>query len=219
MCMYTYTHVYTHACMYIHMYIQVHICVYTHTCTHTYICVYFPCGSDGNLPVMWEIPGLGRSPGEGNGYPLQYSCLENSRDRGTWSLHSMDKDSDKTEQQTRTHLLTKVCLIEAVFFFGSYVQRWDLDREEVWELKNLCFWTVVLEKTLESPLDCKIKPVNPKGNQHWTFTEWTDAEAEAPILWLLTEKDAKSRFIGKDPDDGKDRMPKKKRVAEDEMVR
>ena len=75
---------------------------------------------------------------------------------------------------------------------------------------------MVLEKTLESPLDCKeIKPVNPKGNQPWTFIERADAEAEAPILW---PHNVKSQLIGKDPDAGKDWRPKDKGVAEDEMV-
>ena len=79
---------------------------------------------------------------------------------------------------------------------------WELDCEESWALKNWCFWTMVLEKTLESPLDCKeIKLVNPKGNQSWIFIGRTDAEAETPILW---QPDAKNRFIWKDPDAGKD---------------
>ena len=75
---------------------------------------------------------------------------------------------------------------------------WELDHKEDWTLKNWCFWIVVLGKILESPLDCKeIKPVNPKGNQPWIFIGRTDAETEAPILWL---PDAKSQLIGKDPD-------------------
>ena len=78
---------------------------------------------------------------------------------------------------------------------------WELDYKEGWAPKNWCFWTVVLDKTLESPLDCKIKPVNPKGNQSWIFIGRTDAEAEAPIL---CPPDAKSRLIGKDPDAEKD---------------
>ena len=83
-------------------------------------------------------------------------------------------------------------------------------------LKNWCFWTVVLEKTLESPLDCKeIKSVSPKGNQPWKFIGRTNAEAEAPRLW---PPDAKSRLIGKDPDSGKDWGQEEKGVAEDEMV-
>jgi len=91
-----------------------------------------------------------------------------------------------------------------------------LDYTESWVPENWCFWTVVLEKTLESPLDCKeIKPVNPKGNQSWIFIGGTDAEAETPILW---PPDAKNWFIGKDPDTGKDWRQKGKGTIEDEMV-
>ena len=79
---------------------------------------------------------------------------------------------------------------------------WELDYKESWRLKNWCFWTVVLEKTLESPLDCKeIQPVHPKGNQSWMFIERTNAEAETPILW---PPDVKNRLTGKAPDAGKD---------------
>ena len=82
--------------------------------------------------------------------------------------------------------------------------------------KNWCFWTVVLEKILESPLDCKeIKPVTPKENQSWIFIRRTDTEAEAPILWLL---DAKNWLTGKDPDAGKDWRREEKGMTEDEMV-
>jgi len=89
---------------------------------------------------------------------------------------------------------------------------WELDNKEGWAPKNWCFWTVVLEKTLESPLDSKeIKPVNPKGNQPWIFTARTVAEVEAKILW---PPDAKSWLIGKDPDDWKDRQ--KEKVAAEE---
>ena len=77
-----------------------------------------------------------------------------------------------------------------------------LDHKESWAPKNWCFWTVVLDKTLESPLDCKdLQPVNDKGNQFWIFTGRTDAEVEAPVLWL---PDAKNWLIWKDPDAGKD---------------
>ena len=93
---------------------------------------------------------------------------------------------------------------------------WELDHKEGWVLKNWCFWTVVLEKTLESPLDSKeIKPINPKGNQPWISIGRTDAEAEVSIIW---PPDEKSRLIGKDTDAGKDRRQKEKRVAEREMV-
>ena len=79
---------------------------------------------------------------------------------------------------------------------------WELDSKENWTLKIWCFWIVVLEKTLESPLDCKeTQPVNPKGNQSWIFFERTDAEAETPILWT---PDMKTWLIRKDPDTGKD---------------
>ena len=87
-------------------------------------------------------------------------------------------------------------------FSSSHVWIWELDHKENWAPKNWCFWTVVLEKTLESPLDCKvIKPVNPKGNQLWIFIGKTDAETEAPILW---PHEAKSRLIRKDRDAEKD---------------
>ena len=87
-------------------------------------------------------------------------------------------------------------------FSSSHIWMWELDYKERWVPKNQCFWTVVLEKTLEGPLDSKkIKPVHPKGNQSWTFIGRTDAEAGALILW---PPDEKSLLIGKDPDAGKD---------------
>ena len=93
---------------------------------------------------------------------------------------------------------------------------WELDHKESWVPKNWCFWTVVLEKTLEGPLDCKeIQPVHTKGDQPWTFIVRTNAEAETPILWPL---DAKSWLIRKDPDAGKDRRQEEKGTTEDEMV-
>ena len=93
---------------------------------------------------------------------------------------------------------------------------WELDCEEGWELKNWCFWTVVLEKTLENHLDCKeIQPVPPKGNQSWIFIGRTDADAETPILW---PPDAKSWLIWKDLDAGKDWGQEEKGTTEDEMV-
>ena len=87
-------------------------------------------------------------------------------------------------------------------FSSSHVWMWELDCKESWVLKNWCFWTVMLEETLESPLNCKeIQPVHPKGDQSWIFTGRTDAEAETPMLWA---PDAKNWFIRKDPDAGKD---------------
>ena len=93
---------------------------------------------------------------------------------------------------------------------------WELDHKESWEPKTWWFWTVVLEETLESPLDCKeIKLVNPKGNQSWICIGKTDAEAKAPILW---PPDAKNWLTGKDPDAEKDRRQEEKETTEDEIV-
>ena len=93
---------------------------------------------------------------------------------------------------------------------------WELDYKESWVPKNWCFWTVVLEKTLESPLDCKeIKPVISKGNQSWIFIGRIDDEAETPICW---PPDVKNWLFWKDPDAGKDWGQEEKRTTEDEMV-
>ena len=93
---------------------------------------------------------------------------------------------------------------------------WELEYKESWVLKNWSFWTVVLEKTLESPLDWKeIQPVHPKGNQSWIFARRTDAEAETLILWT---RDGKSQLIRKDPDVGTDWRQEEKGMTEDEIV-
>ena len=93
---------------------------------------------------------------------------------------------------------------------------WELDYKESWSPKNWCFWTVVLEKTFESPLDSKeIQLVHPKGNQSWIFIGRTNAEAETPMLW---PPDAKNWLTGKDPDAGKDWRQEEKGTSEDEMV-
>ena len=97
-------------------------------------------------------------------------------------------------------LLTVVCLSQSYGFSSSHVWIQELDHKDGWALKNWYFWTVVLEKTLESPLESKIKPVNPKGNQPWIFIGKSGAEFEAPILC----PDVKSQLTGKDPDVGKD---------------
>ena len=101
-------------------------------------------------------------------------------------------------------------------FSSSHVQMGELDHKEGWVPKNWCFQTVVLEKTLESPLDSKkIKPVNPQENQHWIFIGRTDAEAEASVVW---PPDAKNWLIGKNPNVGKDWEQEEKEVSEDEVV-
>ena len=113
-------------------------------------------------------------------------------------------------------LPTKVRLVKAMVFSSGHVWMWQLDYKESWALKHWCFWAVVLEKTLESPLDCKeIQPVHPKGDQSWVFTGGTDVEAEILILWPPA---AKSWPIGKDSDAGKDWGQEEKGTTEDEMV-
>ena len=102
-----------------------------------------------------------------------------------------------------------------MLFSSSHVWMWELDYKESWVPKNWCFWTVVLEKTLECPSDCKeIQPVHPKGNQPWIFIGRTDVEAETPILW---PPDVKNWLLGKDPDAGKDSRQEEK-WTEDGMV-
>ena len=101
-------------------------------------------------------------------------------------------------------------------FSSGHVWMWELDYKESWVLKNWCFWTAELEKTLESPLDSKeIQLVHPKGNPSWIFFGRTDADAETPILW---PPDAKNWLTGKDSDAGKDWRQEEKRITEDEMV-
>ena len=114
-----------------------------------------------------------------------------------------------------------LCVGQCIFsnmygFSGGHIWMWELDCEESWAPKNWCFWTVVLEKTLESPLDCKqIQPVHPKGDQSWVFIGRPDAEAESSILW---PPDVKSWLIGKDPDAGRDWGQEEKGMTEDEMA-
>ena len=100
------------------------------------------------------------------------------------------------------HFADKGLYSQSYCFSSSYVQMWEVDHKESWTLKNWCFWTTMLEKTLESPLVCKkIQLVNPKGNQSWIFTERSEAKAETPVLWPPY---VKNQLIGKDPDAGKD---------------
>ena len=129
----------------------------------------------------------------------------------------------KSYNQPRQHIkkqrhdfVNKGPSIQSYGFSSSNVWMWELDCKESWVLKNWCFWSVVLEKTLESPLDCKeIKPVNLKGNQSWIFIRRTDAEAEAPILWL---PDGTNWLIGEDPCAGQDWRQEEKGMTENKMV-
>ena len=114
---------------------------------------------------------------------------------------SYDQPREHIEKQ-RHYFANKGPSSQGCGFSSGHVWMWELDCEESWALKNWCFWTVVLEKTLESPLNCKeIQPVHPKGNQSWVFTGRTDVEAETLILW---PPDVKSWLIWKDPDAGRD---------------
>ena len=113
---------------------------------------------------------------------------------------SYDKSRQRIKKQ-RHYFANKGLSTQSYGFSSSHVWMWESDHKESWVLKNWCFWTVVLEKALESPLDSKeIQPVNPKGNQSWIFIGRTDNETEASILWPL---DVKNWFIGKDLDAGK----------------
>ena len=114
---------------------------------------------------------------------------------------SYEKPRQHIKKQ-RDHFFDKGSYSKSYGFFSSHVWMWELDQKEGWVPKNWCFQTLVLEKTLESPLDGKeIKPVSPKGNQHWIFIGRIEAEAEALILW---PDDVKSQLIGKDSNGGKD---------------
>ena len=119
-------------------------------------------------------------------------------------------------QKQRHYFANKGPASQGYGFSSGHVRMWELDYKESWAPKNWCFWTVVLDKTLESPLDCKeIQPVHPKGDQSWVFIGGTDAEAETPIFW---PPDAKNWLILKDPDAGKDWGQEEKGTTEDEMV-
>ena len=122
-------------------------------------------------------------------------------------------------KKQRHHFANNDPCSQSYCFSSSHVEMWELDHKEGWVPKNWCFQTLVLEKTLESPLDSKeIKLVNPKGNQSWIFIGRTDAEAKAPILWPPEKDLGKTRLTGKDPDTGKNWEQEEKRATEDEMV-
>ena len=128
---------------------------------------------------------------------------------------SYDQPGQRIQKQ-RHYFANKGPSSQSYGFSRSHVWMRELDYKEIWVLKNWCFWTVVLEKTLESPLDCKeIQPVHPKGAQSWIFIGRTDAEAETSILW---PPDAKNWLIGKDPDAGKDWRQEEKGTTDNEMV-
>ena len=137
-----------------------------------------------------------------------------------WNLKALALWKKSYEQprqhikKQRDYFANKGLSSQSYGFSSSHVWMWESDYKESWVLKNWCFWTVVLEKTLESPLDCKaIQPVHPEGDQSWVFIGRTDAEAETPIL---RPPDAKSWLLGKDPDAGRDWGQEQKGTTEDE---
>ena len=138
----------------------------------------------------------------------------NEKTLGPWKK-SHDKPRQPIKNQ-RHYFANKGPTSQSYGFSSSHVWMWELDHKEGWAPKNWCFQTVVLERTLENPLDSKeIKLVNPKGNQPWIFIERTDAEADAPFLW---PPDAESQFTGEDPDAGKEWRQEEKGTTEDKIV-
>ena len=128
---------------------------------------------------------------------------------------SYDQPRQHIKKQ-RHYFVNKGPSSQSYGFSSGHVRMWELDYKESWAQTNWCFWTVVLEKTVESPLDCKeIQPVHSKGDQSWIFTGRTDAEVETPILWPA---DAKNLITGINPDAGKDWRREEKGTTEDEMV-
>ena len=136
--------------------------------------------------------------------------------KGTYSLEEKLWPTWQHIKNQRHYFVNKGPSSQGCSFSSSHVWIWELDNKESWVQMNWCFWTVVLEKTLESSSDCKkIQPVHPKGDQSWVFIGRTDVEAETPVLW---PPDVKSWLIWKDPDAGKDWGQEEKRMTEDEMI-
>ena len=172
--------------------------IHTHTHTHTHILL---------ILFVWRT--LTKYKYLGN-----FFMRMNLRTSTPWKK-SYDQPRQHIKKQ-RHYFAKKGPSSQGYGFSSSQVWMWELDYKESRALKNLCFWTVVLEKTLEHPLDCKeIQPVHPKGNQSWIFIGRTDVEAETPIHW---PPDAKNWLIWKDPNTGKDWRQKEKGMTEDEMV-
>ena len=137
--------------------------------------------------------------------------------KDAWSLEENICKPWQHIKKQRHHFANKGPSSQGYGFSRNHVRMWELDYKGSWALKNWCFLTVGLEKTLESHLDCKeIQPVHPKGHQSWIFIGRTDAEAETPILW---PPDVKNWLIGKNPDVGNDWRQEEKGTTEDEMVR
>ena len=152
-------------------------------------------------------------------FELQNHCRWWLQPRNKKMLTPWKKSYDQRRQhikKQRHHFVHKGPSGQGYGFPSGLVWMWELDYKENWAPKNWCFWTVVLEKTLESPLDCKeIQAAHPEGDQSWMFIGRTDIEAETPIFW---SPDAKNWLIWKDPDAGKGWRQEEKATTEDEMV-
>ena len=183
--------------------------------------MFLPCHAQSHLtlcdPVDYSLPGSsvqGDSPGKNTGvgchFLLQGAFLTQGSNLQLLSLLYC--------RWITCWAITIVLICIFLLnngFSSSHVWMWELDDKESWVPKEWCFWNVVLEKTLESPLDCKeIQPAHPKGNQSWIFIRRTDAEAETVIFW---PPDAKNWLTGNDPDAGRD-WRQEEEIAEDEMV-
>ena len=174
-------------------------------CVHLHFDTVNPTSKKSTQKTHWQKYKIFYSQSISKGKNLK--CLSPTKKVMT-NLDSILKSRDITWP-------TKVHLVKAMVFSSGHVWMWELDYKESWAVKNWCFWTVVLEKTLESPLDYKeIQPVHPKGDQSWIFIGRTDAEAETPLLW---PPDAKNWLIWKDPDAGRD-WGQEKGTTENEMV-
>ena len=161
----------------------------------------------------WENSGAVRDFILGGSKIIVYSDCSHEIKRNLLLGRKVMTNLDSILKSRDITLPTKVHLVRAMVF---PVVMWELDYNESWAPKNWCFWTVVLEKNLQSPLDWKeFQPVHPNRGQSWVFTGRTDAEAETPVLW---PPHAKSWFTGKDPDAGRDCGQEEKRMTEDEMA-
>ena len=188
---------------------------------------------DSDAGEDWGLEKKGTTEDEMVGWHHQHNVhgfgwfRELVMDREAWHapVHGVAKSRTWLSNWTelRQHIKKQRCYFadkcpssQSYGFFSNNVWMWELDYKESWSPKNWCFWIVVLEETLESPLDCKeIQPVNPKGNQSWIFIGRADTEAETPVLWL---PDAKCWLIGKDPDAVENWRREKKGMTEDEKV-
>ena len=151
---------------------------------------------------------------EGSKITADGDCSHEIKRHTPWK-ESHDQPRQHIKKQ-RHYFANKGPSSQSYGFSSSHVWMWEFDYKQSWAPKNWCFWTVVLEKALENPLDCReIQPVHPKGNQSWIFIGKTDVEAETPILW---PPDVKNWLIWKDPDAGKDWRQEEKETTEDEMV-